>query len=265
MRTKVFLFCGIVLAIGVLLLLHRTTNQQKTESAEAQTPATNQPVVSPPAQYAKVATVPNPTPEPSSNIIGETVHRENPDGSNEMNQRLLARWQGRIDFYGKVIDENTNPVAGATVSFHWVEAPTADGNRSATTVSDLGGLFELHDQVGLDLGVSVGKADYYASRRDNDTFNYGPLRGKSFSPDPLNPIIFHLLKKGRPEPLMRLAGAMIGPRQYRLDAKGTPTDIFFYTGKRTSQGEGQFCVAYWMETPQNPNGWHFAWRCRFLC
>src|SRR5207249_941030 len=83
-----------------------------------------------------------------------------------------------------------------------------------------------------------------------------------YAADPGTPTIFELRKKGKAEPLIRLAGAMGSDRQYRLDAKGTPTEISFYTGQRSPTGEGHFRVEYWMEAPQDPKQRQFQWRCR---
>jgi hypothetical protein len=260
MRTRVFLFCGIILAVCVWLLLHRTPNQRKTKSPEAQALVTNQPATNEPVPSAKITARQNQTSsQPLSAMTEEAVHRGTPEGSNEINQRALAHWQAPIEFYGKVIDENSNPIVGATVSFHWVEEPTEKGNRNANTQSDSEGLFSLHGARGPSLSVSVSKESYYPRRGGAQ---YGIFANDDFLPDPLNPVIFLLFKKGKPEPLMRLAGAMMGPRQYRLDTKGTPTDISFYTGKRVSQIEGQFRVQYWMDVPQDTMQRQFDWRCQ---
>jgi hypothetical protein len=172
----------------------------------------------------------------------------------------LALWQTPIEFYGKVIDENTNPVAGVNIHFNWSELPEKGGERDSDTQSDSDGLFSLHGKHGRALTVLFNKEGYYSSHRGEMTFTYALPVG--ISPDPQNPVIFNLKKKVAQEPLMRLAGAMIGSRQYRLDTKGTPTDISFYTGKRTSQEAGQFRVAYAMDVPQDSKRQKFDWRCQ---
>ena len=115
--------------------------------------------------------------------------------TNPMAGLLLAQWQGRIEFYGKAVDENSNPVAGAQIIFHWVEEPNESGNRTTNAESDAEGLFALHGQLGLSLSVSVAKDGYYSSRKNNNTFSYGPLNGPPYSSDPQSPAIFLLQKK----------------------------------------------------------------------
>lgn len=178
MRKRIWIPLVFVLVV-CLLLLFLSKQRQSVISPALNAMQTKQQSVSQPTPPTKVAATQNPTPKPSPNFM-KAIRREM--GTNEMRQQLLAEWQGSIEFYGKVVDENSNPVAGAQISFHWVEVPDETGNRTAMTESDTEGLFSLRGQRGLNLGVSVSKESYYSSRRDNDSFNYGSLRGESFSP-----------------------------------------------------------------------------------
>jgi hypothetical protein len=263
MKTRILIFCGIVLAVCLCLLLWRASVQPKAKSPEVQAPLTNQPMVSQPSPPpTEVAAAENSTSAPSPDFAVGAVNRNSSEESNRMQQRVLARWQGRIEFYGKVVDENTNPVAGATVNFSWVEAPTADGNKSATAISDSRGLFELHDQVGLDLGVSVGKAGYYSSRRDSDTFNFGPLRGKSFSSDPANPAIFHLLKKGKGESLIEEKFPPLFTQIWQLHHDGTPIKLDLLNGSQNVTGDGQLKLEFWRDVSVLKAA-KFDWKLQF--
>ena len=263
MKTRIFAICSIATAIICLLLyLLHNSRPEANPLPQAVVTLTNRQLVEQPAQpqavenqqtlnTAKTTTVP-PTAVASAELSSE---------SNGIDSRLLARWQVPIEFYGKVVDENTNPVAGVNINFNWSELPERGGERTSDVLSDSEGLFSLQGKRGASLTVSFGKKGYYSSLRGQRTFNF-TLGPDVISPDPQNPIIFKLKKKVAQEPLMRLTGAMIGPRQYQLDTKGTPTDISFYTGKRTSQGAGQFRVAYWMDVPQDPKQQQFDWHCQ---
>jgi len=232
-------------------LLHHRPSPQKGEPVVI---ATNQQLQS---QPPKMQTAQNSSPQSLPSPQVKTPRP--PLTTNEIRERIMADWQKPIDFYGKVIDENSNPVENASISFQW--SGFSDQQFSAATNSDADGLFSLRGKTGQSLRVSINKEGYYNSRKDTTDFEYS-LGPDIYSPEEWNPVVFHLHKKGTPEPLMRLAGAMLGPRQYRLDTKGTPTDISFYTGKRTPQGEGQFRVQYWMATPQDPQQRQFDWRCQ---
>lgn len=255
MKTRVLIFCGIVLAICAWLLLHKTQRQPKIESPELQRLLTNQHATSQPIQSAKV----NPMPAPPPNFAADAVRRGNLESSNEMKERELAQWQGRIDFYGKVVDDSSNPVSGATASFHWVEKPTEDGNRTATMESDSEGLFALHDQLGLNLAVSVDKAGYYASRRDNDSFTYGSLGGEKFSPDPLNPVVFHLRKKGQGESLIEKDFPPGIGQIWQLHHDGTPIELDLLNGNQNVTGSGQLKLEFWHDV-SNPKANIFDWK-----
>ena len=163
MRKSILIICGLVLAACVWLLLRRAPEPPKTESPEAQAPLTNQPLASQPASSAKFATAQNSTSKPPSDFTGDAAHRGSPEGINEMQQRALADWQTPIEFYGRVVDENTNPVAGASITFGWSELPTQEAARKTTTMSNAKGLFSLHDKRGPALDVWVGKEGYYSS------------------------------------------------------------------------------------------------------
>jgi protocatechuate 3,4-dioxygenase beta subunit len=41
------------------------------------------------------------------------VRRATPEAINERRKQAMAEWQKPIEFYGKVIDENSNPVENA--------------------------------------------------------------------------------------------------------------------------------------------------------
>jgi len=260
MRKSILIICGFVLAIGIVLLLHRTPEQPKTESLEVQTLLTNQTLVGQPKQPAKVAAVQNPDPtQPSSNMVSDAVHRGSPEGINEMHQQALAHWQTPINFYGKVVDENTNPVAGANITFGWSELPTEAGARQATTISDTEGLFSLLGKRGPALDVWIGKKGYYASHHGQWGFSYmGAMAG--FKSDPLNPVIFQLRKKGGGSALIMTDYPGFS-KIAQLHHDGTPIELDLFNGTQAPVGNGQLRLEFWRAiTNQNANV--FDWECR---
>jgi hypothetical protein len=251
MRPRILIFCGLVLAVCVWFLLRHAPEQPKTESPEVQAPLTNQPLASQPAPPAKVAAAQNTATKPPPDLAAAAVHRGSPEGINEMQQQALADWQRPIEFYGRVVDENTNPVADASVTFGWSELPKQEAARRATTKSDTEGLFSLHGERGPALDVWVGKEGYYASHGGQRGFSY--LNG--FSPDPMNPVVFLLHKKGTGENL-------IGVKQnYRVARDGTPLGINLTTGKSVTGGSGDFVVQCWTDDQGKPSGQKYDWRC----
>ena len=81
-----------------------------------------------------------------------------------------AEWRTPIEFYGEVVDENTNPVSGAKIDFD-ANDTSASGTSVFHTQSDANGLFSIKNIQGKILGVKVSKEGYYS---------YAPAVGLTF-------------------------------------------------------------------------------------
>ena len=125
------------------------------------------------------------------------------------------------------MDESNNVLAGAHITFHWVEIPTSEGNRTATTESDAGGFFSLLNQRGLDLMISVGKEGCYTSKSTPDGFHYA-LENDVWQPDPKNPVVFKLRKKGQGAELITSAKGMRSDVWVRVPKDDTPVRVDFF-------------------------------------
>jgi hypothetical protein len=187
-----------------------------------------------------------PSPSPQAQALAKT---------NPVAGLRLGLWQGSINFYGEVVDESNSPIAGATATFHWVEEPSENGNRTASVETDSNGLFSLRDKVGLNLGVSVGKAGYYSSRRDNDSFGYGPLDGKPFPADQANPVIFHLRKKGQGVELVTSEHGIRLDVAARVPKGGTPVSVDFF--QKQASPNGQLEITQIKPPWQTATNWSF--------
>jgi hypothetical protein len=186
--------------------------------------------------------------------LAERIHHSTSEASNDLMQSLVTEWQAPIDFYGKVVDENTNPIQGVSAQFQWDESPTQDVARIVMTKSDAEGLFSLQGQRGRSLEVSVSKEGYYSSRRDKTGYLYA-LAADKFSASMLNPVIFHLRKKSVGENL-------IGVKQnYRVPRDGTPFGIDLTTGKAITGGSGNFVVQCWTDDQGKRSGQRYDWHC----
>ena len=258
MRPRILIFCGLVLAVCVWFLLRRAPEPPKTEAPEVQAPLTNQPLANQPASPpAKVAAAQNPTSGPPPAFAADAVRRGSPEGIKEVQQRALADWQRPIEFYGRVVDENTNPVAGASITFGWSELPTQEAARKTTTMSGANGLFSLHGERGPALDVWVGKEGYYASHRGQWGFSY--LNG--FLSDPMNPVVFVLRKKGKGESLITSSFPTGMGQIAQLHHDGTPVELDLFNGTQVPSGSGQLKLEFWRAiTNQNAN--IFDWKCQ---
>jgi len=119
----------------------------------------------------------------------------------------LYDWKQPINFYGKVIDENGEPVAGATVHFRWNDL-SPEGTSDGRATSDRIGLFSLVDRRGKGLTVTVSKEGYYTPLGARRSFEYANPADGLFVPDRSNPVVFHLRRKGTGTDLVTSAYGM---------------------------------------------------------
>jgi hypothetical protein len=158
-----------------------------------------------------------------------------------------------IEFYGKVVDENNQPVSGATAKFSKVDL-SAEGSTQLETESDANGLFSLQGVTGRGLGVTVEKSGYYSSKMNRYGFDYASFWDESFyQSDSNNPVVFHLHKKGEAEPLL------FRQTLYGLKPDGTPQYIDLVTGKKATGGSpiGDIMISLNRSLSDDPN--KFNW------
>ena len=154
-------------------------------------------------------------------------------------------------------------MAGAKAAFHWVEAPNEAGNRTATTESDVNGLFALHSQRGLSLGVSVGKEGYYSSRKDNGTFSYGRLNESLFQPS-AESCHFPLAE----ERTRLTAGACRRDWSshhegfFARSLDGKPTEVSLRDGRSVPVGQGDLRVEFQAGAALDNFPSRITWQCR---
>lgn len=234
MRKSILIICVVVLTFCLWLLLHRTAST-KNSPLEIQASQTNQTLTNQASQVSqpkvvenlKTASIPSVTEVPRRPTLADITNRQ---------QQALADWQAPIEFYGKVVDENTNLVAGASVTFKWVETPSEEGNRTSQTHSDAEGLFSLQNAKGPDLTVLVSKNGYYTSRSTPDSFRYS-LGNEKFHANPQNPVIFSLRKKGQGVELITSENGMRPNVWVRIPKDNTPVRVDLLEKKPSATGQ----------------------------
>jgi hypothetical protein len=141
-------------------------------------------------------------------------------------------WKMPISFYGKVVDENSQPVPGATASFVWTDM-SAQGTSTAESVSDRQGLFLLDGLQGKRLQVRVKKDGYYTNPQNPFTFEYAAFFEPNYhKPDRDNPVIFRLRKKGDVPKELIVRESLIG-----ITPNGSPHSIDLRTARKASPGD----------------------------
>src|ERR1700733_7157716 len=249
MRKSVWLFSIIVLGICVWIVLHRRNELMR---GQLQSTVSNQPLENQSATSQS-------TQQNASPIINvspaKIISQPTPDARS---QQAIASWNTPIEFYGKVIDENSNPVAGATINFRWATQTEDVSATTATTESDLDGLFSLQGKRGRSLDVSVGKVGYYNSRRDKTGFLYA-LASDIYSPDRMNPVVFHLYKKGKGEALIEKDFPPGIGQIWQLRHDGTLIELDLLNGTQVSAGNGQLKLEF-LRDISNMNVRPFDWK-----
>ena len=72
-------------------------------------------------------------------------------------------WKMPISFFGRIEDQNGQPVAGAKVVLQWTDL-SQNGTSEKAVFSNEQGLFELRDVTGKRLAITqIDKEGYYAS------------------------------------------------------------------------------------------------------
>lgn len=169
----------------------------------APTPVAQKPSALPPTPPAALAPpLPAPLSEyPQLSLKTMSMNEAQTIANRRLREDPAADWKVALNFYGKVVDENDQPVTGATVHYEWntTWVPMSGGTAYADTFSDGAGLFSLTGQHGKILGVHIEKEGYYTDNggHGDPSFEYAnPSSPYWYEPDASNPVIFHLRRKG---------------------------------------------------------------------
>jgi hypothetical protein len=125
------------------------------------------------------------------------------------------QWKTPIRFYGKVVDEDGNPVKGAKIFYGWTSML---GSPEAETKSGADGVFKITGIRGKVLEVIPSHPDYHFSRQTNRTaFDYAAFYEPHYHvPDAKNPVVFKMVRKGVPEPLIEFERRFVEFNQDRI-------------------------------------------------
>jgi hypothetical protein len=161
-------------------------------------------------------------------------------------------WKIPIEFYGKVIDQDSNAVSGATIEFLWTDL-SREGTSRHSTESDERGEFGLTGVRGKSLGVEVSKTGYYRSvQKSRSSFEYAnPFEPNFHQPDRANPVVFHLRRKGKAEPLVHHYVKL------PLNRDGDAVRLDLQTGRPSATG--QLELRAWKQNGPDATTRRFDW------
>ncbi len=244
MRKSFLILCFIVIAVCLLLVFK--PKHHSTEPTETfQTDRSEQQVTVKKSEEINTLSQTESTPKAVSERINDWRQLSPVERTNKLRQLILSDWQRPIEFFGKVIDENSNLVAGAHINFHWMEAPSENGSRSLNTESDVNGLFSLQNAKGPTLSIVVNKEGYYTSRSTSDSFRYDG--DEPFQASWLEPIVFHLRKKKEGVDLIQKDFPPGIGQIWQLRHDGTPIELDFLNGSQNIVGSGQLKLEFWRD------------------
>ena len=256
MKTKILIICIIAFAICLAFWFWHPSKPEKNASMLEEATLTNQ---QPAASSKRPSDVAPPQNTNAANI-GKFPPRPTQSDISNIQQQALAEWQKPIEFYGKVIDENSNAIEGASVQFQWSGRADKDGGI-ATTQSDGVGLFSLQGKRGRSWMFLSVKRDIMLHERTKLVF-YILWDQIIYSPDPQNPVIFHLHKNGNGESLIHIAGIGLHTmRDFLLAADGKPTEVSLRDG-RLAPCQGDLEVAFYAGPPLDNFPSRISWQCQ---
>jgi hypothetical protein len=113
---------------------------------------------------------------------------------------MVAQNAKSLDFYGKVIDQHGDPVAGVkiTAAVGRIVSLTESGGEKLYTETDSNGKFSFLGIRGSGVGYLLSKDGYSFSQRQPAS-----SRPKDYVPDPDNPMVFKMWKLQGAEPMVK--------------------------------------------------------------
>ncbi len=259
MRIRIIIFCSIILAICLWLLLRRAPEQSKTESPTVQVSLTNQAI---PARIV--------IPSQPSTSITKSISKPGMELYSQMRSNLLSperkmrleqlqeAWRTPIRFYGMIVDQSNNPVSRADIRFDCNDL-SEKGTSFYDQKSDINGMFSLTDVRGEGITVHISKEGYYASRRDRDNFEYAQNGANNFIPNAGNPVVFHLWKKRDGASLIEKDFPPGMGQIWQLHHDGTLIKLDLLNGSQNVTGNGQLKLEFWRDlSDRNAN--KFNWK-----
>ena len=156
------------------------------------------------------------------------------------------QWRTPLNFYGRVIDQNAQPVANARVGLAWNDIK---GSHEKNIESGNDGRFELKDVIGKVLSVQVGKNGYAgAASSTKRGFEYSAFWDQDFYlADKENPVLFRLWKLEDAEPMYfwdKLKKLTVDGQKVWFDTKtgrlGASGDVAFSTKRGATYAPRQF-------------------------
>ena len=192
---------------------------------------------------------------PSQGIVTQSTG-EGQHAKQERERSFLNAFDTPINFWGRVVDENGNPVPNAMVKLGTADRPWETGSRFQRT-TDANGVFSVAGAQGLSISVDVSKTGYYQTPRSRGQISYAqPSGNEEPLPTPDNPMVFELRKMGETVPLVQLT-----ERAIRFPHNGSRVGVSLSTGQTIAPDQGELTVECWVNDQLKDARGQYIWRC----
>ena len=198
----------------------------------------------------------NPTMIPESELPEEFIEEQRK--RKEIRETYDAMWRTPITFYGKVVDQDGLPIAGATVDVGVNDAsPTGSSVYKHRSGED--GYFMVSGIKGNHVHIEVSKDHYLSGSESFRSYTYGGMAGSRgiHQPDPQKPEIFRLQRKGEAVPLIR------NEKLWGIPPDGQIFSVDLLQGKiQNTSNSGSFEIRFERTAPASTG--EFNWSLTFL-
>jgi len=213
--------------------------------------------------HTKITAIPNSSPaavSPSPSLSAPTANPQLLETQGEHRKKTVAKVLSilatPISFYGRVVDQNGNPIPDADVDYGVIDKFDADGSNYHGK-SDESGNFVITGVKGAVLTVGVRKVGYYNIHGKSDSafaYGVGPDPTRKEPPTSDKPAIFVLQRMGSTESLLHVSS-----HQYKVPKSGEPLEIDLTTGKTVPMGQGNIRVERWVNDKIEDANGRFDW------
>ena len=254
MKSRFIIFFIITVLAILAFLFWRRSIQSLTSAKQSQVvvQTSNAPVASVSVASQSTPVGANPTPVISTNLKSRPSPT-NQVGLKEAIEKLVESRNGPINFYGQVIDQNSNALSGASIKVSIMQL-TPDvtmqeliGSKEIhlERASDANGRFELHGEIGQNVYVESIKKDGYEVELGPRTFG---AVGGSYD----NPVIFKMWSTNAHEKLIT------GEKSFQIAPDGRSYFINLTDDTISESGNGDLKV--WVQyTNQAVRGQLYDW------
>jgi hypothetical protein len=249
MNRRRVIFGVFVLLASFLLLWFWPQPETASQSSDQKLP--------PPKPSSAQANLDAPSVKPAPAALNlEQTEQAQEEKKKNIIAKIVAMMSAPITFYGKVVDQNGDPVPDAHIGFSLADKFAASGSNDYMKASR-DGSFSIIGVKGAVLGVNVNKEGYYQIQDvSNQRFAYGVASDGYTKPPPAkeNPAVFVLQKMGQAMALIKIE------KYVRTERNGSPKQINLQTGRLTSLGN--FKVEAWTNDQAKDAQGHYDWKCR---